>query len=294
MPSGNINKYAMFLMDREFHLIDESMIYQVQAAALAIGAILERKVFQEQAIFVQRTALLGHLTRGLVHEINHQISPLNFAIGNLQNSLERIKTQDNIGEKIDLEILDAVGNLDDMRKSVRAITNTARQFGRILTQPRNEILRIDELVLESFDLLRDTADRDNIKLILVEPDELLLLRSQGAALEQVLINVMLNALQQIKEFRGRAGGWVQVRIETDGEAQEGERYRILIQDNGPGIHIRQWEQVFEVGFTTRDDGGGMGLYISRSLMDAIGGLLCIEESYILSGSVFAIELPSNM
>jgi hypothetical protein len=58
--------------------------------------------------------------------------------------------------------------------------------------------------------------------------------------------------------------------------------------------VRQWDQVFEVGFTTREEGGGMGLYISRSLMEAIGGRLYVEESYILGGTVFAIELPRQL
>jgi signal transduction histidine kinase/DNA-binding response OmpR family regulator len=294
VPSGITRKHALMLLDRRGREILASTVAYVQAVALALGSLLERKTFQEQAIFVQRTALLGHLTRGLVHEINHQISPLNFSLGNLKGNLEALKKNLDRGNSVDRVLLETIANLDDLQKSVRAITSTTRQFGRILTRPREEILRVDEIVREAFDLLRDNADRDKVKLSLVELEDLVLVRSQGAALEHVLINILLNAIQQIVDHRGRQGGWVQVSIHTDEVDGDVDKCRILVQDNGPGIHVRQWDQVFEVGFTTREEGGGMGLYISRSLMEAIGGRLYVEESYILGGTVFAIELPRQL
>jgi len=71
----------------------------------------------------------------------------------------------------------------------------------------------------------------------------------------------------------------------------GHTCRITIQDNGPGIHVSLWEKVFEVGFTTRADGSGIGLYISRNLMTDIGGKILVSSSYILGGTSFVLEFP---
>jgi signal transduction histidine kinase len=70
--------------------------------------------------------------------------------------------------------------------------------------------------------------------------------------------------------------------------------RIYIGDNGPGIHVKLWEKVFEAGYTTRREGSGIGLYISRNLMQDIGGEIFIMQSRILSGSTFMLEFPVHL
>jgi signal transduction histidine kinase len=78
------------------------------------------------------------------------------------------------------------------------------------------------------------------------------------------------------------------------EARGEPRCRIFIEDNGPGIHTRLWEKVFDAGYTTRREGSGIGLYISRNLMQDIGGEIYISESRILSGTTFVLEFPVHL
>jgi two-component system NtrC family sensor kinase len=68
--------------------------------------------------------------------------------------------------------------------------------------------------------------------------------------------------------------------------------QIRIADDGPGIHRQHFDQVFSLGFTTRrQEGTGLGLYITRGLIESMGGRVCIAESAILVGTSFTIELP---
>ncbi len=129
-----------------------------------------------------------------------------------------------------------------------------------------------------------------MQVVFNPPQQMLIIRSQAAAFEQVLLNILLNAVQQIAETRPAGSGWVQVRIDEPINPLETGFFRILVEDNGPGIHARLWDKVFEAGYTTRQDGSGIGLYISRNLIQEMGGRIYITESCILGGTTFAIEI----
>jgi signal transduction histidine kinase len=83
-----------------------------------------------------------------------------------------------------------------------------------------------------------------------------------------------------------------------GITQAGQENRkmllVSIEDDGPGIHRRLWERIFEMDYTTRPDGSGLGLYMSRTLIEAQGGHLYVESSHLLWGTRFVMELPSRM
>ena len=109
--------------------------------------------------------------------------------------------------------------------------------------------------------------------------------SSEVRLMQVFVNVLLNAVQQC--HRG-ATVRLSTSIEDDGR---GRPLKIRFTDTGPGIHRRDFDRIFEFGFTTRPDGSGMGLFISRGLIESLNGRILVESSYILVGTTFLIELP---
>ena len=62
-------------------------------------------------------------------------------------------------------------------------------------------------------------------------------------------------------------------------------------DTGPGIYKQLWEQVFSLGFTTRAEGTGLGLFVVRNLLEGMGGSVKIEENLVPCGTTFLVELP---
>jgi signal transduction histidine kinase len=177
-----------------------------------------------------------------------------------------------------------------MRKNIRSVISSTRMFGS-LTRSSSEILRVDEVIHEAIQLMADTCSRERVVILFNPPEHLLLTRVQATSLEHVLLNLLLNAVQQIVGLRGKAGGTVAVILEPPAGKGAGRLFRILVKDDGPGIHRGLWGKIFEPGFTTRQEGSGMGLYISRNLAVAMGGELSVVESCILGGSTFAVELP---
>jgi two-component system NtrC family sensor kinase len=112
-----------------------------------------------------------------------------------------------------------------------------------------------------------------------------------AWLKQVCLNIMLNAIQQIA-YKRAGGGTLTVR--TEYRPEDAMPLKIYFVDDGPGIHAQHQERVFELGFTTKKDGVGLGLFISRGLVESLGGRVSVKESIMLVGTTFLVELPIDM
>jgi signal transduction histidine kinase len=219
------------------------------------------------------------------------MGPLANRLGLLKEKLENLKKSGASKEKA----ASLTNKLGEIQGPIQKIVTNMKMLGRIVTNDKYEILRVDEIVNETINLLKDIADREHIILSFTPPEKLLVVRSQPAALQQILLNLLLNAIQQIAEFRSHYGGIVHVSVRPVATSTEEKLLRISIEDNGPGIHTSLWETVFELGYSTRQDGSGIGLYISRSLAEEkLDGSLFIQESYILGGTTMALEIPHRI
>ena len=219
------------------------------------------------------------------------MGPLASRLGLLKKKLDNLKKSGATKEKA----ASLTNKLGEIQGPIQKIVANMNMLGRIITNDTYEIIRVDEIVNETLNLLKDTADREHIILSFNPPEKLLVVRSQPAALQQILLNLLLNAIQQTSEFRSRHGSLVHVSFRTVAPSTEENLLRILIEDNGPGIHTSLWDTVFELGYSTRQDGSGIGLYISRSLAEEkLGGRLFIYESHILGGTTMALEIPHRV
>jgi len=295
VPGELSKQYALFLFHHRPDAFSKVHREYARAGAIALGALLEHQQFQERAIELQRLALLGHLSRALVHEINHQLGPIGFALESLEEQCARIERYiGDVPDALEQEVRQARDMLRDLTQGVRRLIGTARLFGQVTLHGHDQILRLDTLVAEAIELVRDFADRNRVVLEVEPPPKLLFTRAQAAQVQQVLLNVLLNAVQQIASLRPREGGRVRIRLD---QQQRGDQMvlQVMVEDDGPGIHRRLWERIFELGFTTREEeGSGLGLYITRSLVEALGGRVYVVESHILWGTTFAIELPFKL
>ncbi len=289
IPAQTSANYAFFAIDKNFRSIGNEQRIYAKSLALALGAVLEQYAFQERSILMQRAALIGQLTRALVHEINNLIAPLASRLGNLQEKLSRLEKNSSSPELQEQRNKLVENELLEFQAYIRKIISTTRMFGHIASKEKNEALRVDEIISETIFLLRDTGNRLHVSLFFSPPTEFLVIQNQGAVLEQVLLNIILNAIQQVSELRPETGGWVKISAQSHPTRQS--CISILVEDNGPGVHISLWEKIFEVGFTTRREGSGIGLYISRTLMEQMSGRVYIQDSQILGGTIFALEIP---
>jgi signal transduction histidine kinase len=230
----------------------------------------------------------------LIHEINHQLSPISFSIDELQTRFRDLEQYVTTRPDASLATRELQQADESVRALARRLTNlmrTASLFREVSVRGHEQILRLDEAVSEVAQLLKEQADQARVMIEIQPTEALLFTRAEAAQVQQILLNVIVNAVQQIARLRPALGGRVLIKIVQIHRDQQ-PWLQVRVEDDGPGIHWRLWERIFEPGFTTREgEGSGLGLYISRSLAETMGGRIMVVDSHILWGTTFLIELP---
>jgi signal transduction histidine kinase len=156
------------------------------------------------------------------------------------------------------------------------------------TKAARENIDVNEVIRRAELLLRPLARKERVTVSFHLSPNLPSVSGYSAWLQQVFLNLMLNAVQQmaLKDDKHRL-----LEVRTACAHSDKGRLQIRFTDTGPGIHKRLWEQIFALGFTTRPGGNGLGLYLVRSLLESMRGMVKVEESIIPCGTTFLVELP---
>ncbi|MCP3909770.1 MAG: PAS domain S-box protein [Actinomycetia bacterium] len=248
-------------------LCPAGLIGTEDAQVLAIRDISDRKRAADTLVRAQRMESVGRLAAGIAHDTNNLLAVI------LINS-ERLATEQTRSGH-------APGLADSIHGAAQQI---ATLLGRLQLVDRG---RVDEPVV--VDLLSFVVDRcpmwgqvvgDRIDVVIRHGDDIGQVAVDPTHLEQVLLNLVLNARDAMP-----AGGQVVVeldgvRLDEDGHLPAGRYQRIRVHDNGVGIPPENLEQVFEPFFTTKrkEMGTGIGLYTSREVIEESGGTLTVEVS----------------
>ena len=172
------------------------------------------------------------------------------------------------------------------------IINHLRMFSRI-DKERVELFDLETAVNQSIELVRDQFDIDNIQMRTQLPDGPFMVNGHPNQLEHVLLNLLSNARDAIKERRKHdtkapRTGEVDVEVRTNGSEAP---ITVRVSDNGMGIASKDLDQIFDPFFTTKvvGEGTGLGLSIAQGIIGAMGGQLSAMN--IANGACFEIKLP---
>jgi signal transduction histidine kinase/predicted RNA-binding protein with RPS1 domain/ActR/RegA family two-component response regulator len=288
------NHYALFLFFTRASGLTDAALTLAEGTAMALGAALERRQILKRTADFNRIAVLGQLGRALVHEVSGRLTPINLALERLEAACDEIERSVAISpQKAIEEAQQARQELQSLRQQAKALVKTTRSFSRMTRQGQEEIVVLDEIIHEAVDVLTDAAATAHVKLEVLPAPRVFFTRTQVTHLQQVLVNVVQNAIQQIHLLRPQTGGRVAISLAQT--TQNGKpMVQLRVEDDGPGIHYRLRERIFEMDYTTRPEGSGLGLYMSRSLIEAQGGRIFVESSHMLWGATFVVELPYQM
>jgi signal transduction histidine kinase len=146
---------------------------------------------------------------------------------------------------------------------------------------QRELVDVNELIREMIVLLRSEANRYSISIGTELAEDLPKVMADRVQLQQVFMNLMLNGIDAMKETTG--GGELTIKL----EASDGQLL-ISVSDTGVGLPPEQAEQIFKAFFTTKDNGTGMGLPISRSIIESHGGRLWAAGASV-RGATFHLD-----
>ena len=230
---------------------------------------------ENELAHTNRLSMLGELTVSLAHEINQPITGAITSAGACLRWLDR--------EQPELErAREAIKHTMDDGKRAADIITRLKAFYRKDGSPQRELLYVNDVVSEMLVLLRREADQHSVAMRTELAAELPAVRADRVQLQQVLMNLMVNGI----EAMGKAGGELLIRTAT----AKGELV-VSVSDTGAGLSADKLEQIFSAFFTTKPAGTGMGLAISRTIVESHEGRLW-AESNSGPGATFHFTLPA--
>ena len=259
------------------------LIRRLELVGEIIGHALERRLAAEQNVLLRnelnhmsRTAVMGELSASLTHQLNQPIGAILMNAEEIQRMLESAEP--------DLESLRAaVGDIiqDDLRatETIKGLRNFFRKSEAEKTQ-----LYLREVVADVVRMVRSDSMLRNVSLAFEPPAERIRLAGDRIQLQQVILNLVLNAFDAVSENEDLR----EVSISMSANKDEA---RVAVCDSGNGIDPVAIEHIFEPFFTTKPKGMGMGLAIARSIIKAHGGEISARRNPD-RGSTFEIVLPT--
>jgi len=238
-----------------------------------------QNTFRAETAHTARLALAGEMTASIAHEVTQPLS----AILNNVEAAELLLGQPTPDMTAIAEILADIKR-DDLRANeiVRRLRTLLGK--RELQRERTDV---NALAATTIGLIRADASRRNIVIRTDLQPDLPLVMADPVHLQQVLLNLMVNAMDAMKDSTLTAR-WLDVH--TSG--CEGEAVEIAILDTGHGMSRTQLSKVFDSFFTTKEGGMGLGLSIARSIVQAHGGAIWAERREA-GGTMFRFTVPVN-
>jgi signal transduction histidine kinase/integral membrane sensor domain MASE1 len=271
--------------DRWFHMTAVPLDRPEGGAVVSQTDVTERRAAeleaaqsrQELAHFL-RVSTIGELTSSIAHELNQ---PLAAILANAQTARKLLAAPDT--EAARCEVTEIVADIIDEDRRAGDVIRGLRELLRKGELTREE-LDVNALVTGVVRLLGNDVMLRGVSLRCDLAREAFTTRGDRVQLQQVLLNLVLNALEALAEREGDK----RVGIRT--ERAPGGMVRVSVEDNGPGLPAPVRQEIFKPFFTTKPMGMGMGLSIARSILGAHGGTLALDTERE-HGARFSFTLP---
>jgi PAS domain S-box-containing protein len=233
---------------------------------------------QVELAHVNRVTTMGELTASLAHEVNQ---PIAAAVTNANTCL-RWLTRDR--PDVEEARAAAMRIVKDGTRAAEIISRIRQLFKRGTSQ--RELVDVNDIVLEMTVLLRGEARRYNVIVQTELTAHLPQVMADRVQLQQVLMNLMLNGIEAMKNTDGTR------ELAIRSRRTKNEEVVVSVTDNGVGLPPQQKEQIFNAFFTTKPHGTGMGLRISRTIIESHGGRLWAADNSP-RGASFCFTLPTR-
>jgi signal transduction histidine kinase len=286
--SGNaLGSFAMYY--REPRSPSPAETRALEMATHLAGIAIERKLAREERerlrqaqgelAHINRVTTMGELTASLAHEVNQPIA----AAVTDANTCLRWLTRDH-------------PDLEEAREASSRVVKDATRAAEIIARVRlvfkkgvaqRELVDVNELIREMIILLRNEISRHSISVRTELAETLPQVMGDRVQFQQVMMNLIMNSIDAMKDVEGTR------ELTINSRRAEGEQVMVSVSDTGVGLPSQQADQIFNAFFSTKAHGTGMGLRISRSIVESHGGRLWATDNSP-RGASFNLTLPTRV
>lgn len=233
---------------------------------------------QQSLLQAEKMASIGTLTAGVAHEINNPLAGISIGLNRISRKPENVS-----------QIKEYTVMMQDSLHRIEQVIQDLLTFSR-KSHFEFEQVNACDMVRKTVKLAQYRVKSDNINIRVVEPECPVFLKVSANRMEQVFLNIIINAIDAISEKQSRQPsleGFVEVNMH-----EHQDHIQIVIADNGPGIDPQNLNKLFDPFFTTKKvgEGTGLGLSVSYQIVKDHGGEIRVE-SQPGRGSKFFVILP---
>jgi C4-dicarboxylate-specific signal transduction histidine kinase len=254
---------------------------------LELDDISKEKEMEAQLALSGRMSALGQMASGVAHELNQPLNAIATYIQLLQSRIAggKLTPQDELNSIYD-DLLHEVRRMSDIIDHLRVFHRSGRIPGGASPQD------IGKVIASALKLPRNQIAHQGIELKEVIDDDIPQVCADRSRLEQLIINLVLNARDALQQSRSQENKQISIKCAA-GEREGKQGLTISISDNGPGIPADNIEKIFDPFYTTKgpDKGTGLGLAICYQTVIDMQGKIDVK-SELDSGTMFKIWLPA--
>ena len=248
----------------------------IQESSKIIALLKEKERLIYGLLKANKTSATGALSASIAHELNQPLGASNLNIQFLKMKLEKGVINPELGKEI----------LDSLEADNHRAATIVKSLRSIFTESDSsaEKVQLGHLISKVLDIVTPELKSKNIQIQL-RVDEQLMVKVNSAEIEQVILNLINNAIQALAN-----SGTLQRRITIEA-TKSGHLARLSISDNGDGVSAEFKPQLFELLSTTKQSGMGLGLWLCKHIVTRCGGSIHYEDA-VGGGATFVFELPS--
>jgi signal transduction histidine kinase len=239
-----------------------------------ISGLKSKRDLEERLNHAERAAVIGRLTQSVAHEIRNPLNVINLAIDHVS---KKYAPEDAARREKFTQML---SSMKDEIERLKHLVNDLLNYGRP-TRFALETVDMRQLIEETLSLLRQQADIQGVAVTIDEASGPASVRGDRERLKSFVSNLAINALQAMP-----SGGHLTARV-----ARHDGQVEVKISDTGVGISEESLGKIFEPYFSTKQSGFGLGLAVTRKIIEEHHGRIAVE-SQLQRGTTFTVTLPA--
>jgi len=257
----------------------QAVLWSSIAVAILLGLLggwMVARGVTKRLVQSEKLASLGHMAGLVAHEVRNPLTAIKMRVHSLQEELAA-----SVSSQDDVEVI---------RQEIERLERIVQNFLDLvrLPEPNIQPLSLHEIIKRTVELLRPNFEEHAISVTVNWPETLPSVQGDAEQLEQVFLNLLLNAIQAMPEGGAieLAASWIKGRTEMDGSIE------VAVSDTGPGIPKALRDKIFDPFFTTKANGIGLGLSLAKKVVEQHQGVIEVQDRDG-AGTTVTIRLPAK-